>query len=57
MLDFSTAQGDRVFLEPGTQYTVAQVEADVVISMTGGGQMTRVGVTLASLPTGWIFES
>lgn len=57
VLDFSTAQGDRVLLDPGTQSTVAQVGADVVISMTGGGQMTLVGVTLASLPTGWIFET
>ena len=48
-------EGDRVMLDPGTQYTVAQVGADTVISMTGGGQMTLVGVTLSSLPSGWIF--
>jgi Ca2+-binding RTX toxin-like protein len=53
--DFSVAQGDRVQLDPGTQYTVAQVGADTVISMTGGGQMTLVGVQMSSLPTGWVF--
>ena len=53
--DFSAAQGDRVQLDPGTQYTVLQQGADTVISMAGGGQMILVGVTLSSLPTGWIF--
>ena len=55
VIDFSVAQGDRVQLDPGTQYTVAQVGADTVISMTGGGQMILVGVQMSSLPTGWIF--
>ncbi|MEW5685156.1 MAG: calcium-binding protein [Pseudomonadota bacterium] len=55
VLDFSVSQGDRVFLDPGTQYTVAQVGADTVINMTGGGQMILVGVQMGSLPTGWIF--
>jgi len=53
--DFSLAQGDRVLLDPGTQYAVTQVGADTVISMTGGGQMILVGVQLASLTPGWIF--
>jgi len=53
--DFSVAQGDRVQLDPGTQYTVAQSGADTVISMTGGGQMILVGVQMSSLPQGWIF--
>lgn len=55
--DFSVAEGDRVMLDPGTQYTTAQVGADTVISMTGGGQMVLVGVQLSSLPAGWIFVS
>jgi len=55
VIDFSLAQGDRVQLDPGTQYTVAQVGADTVISMTGGGQMILVGVSMASLTPGWIF--
>jgi Ca2+-binding RTX toxin-like protein len=53
--DFHASEGDRVQLDPGTVYTVAQAGADTVISMTGGGQMTLVGVTLSSLPSGWIF--
>ena len=53
--DYSVADGDRVLLAPGTQYTVAQVGGDTVISMTGGGQMILVGVTASALPAGWIF--
>jgi Ca2+-binding RTX toxin-like protein len=55
VLDFSLAEGDRVQLDPGTQFTVAQVSADTVISMTGGGQMILVGVSMSTLPPGWIF--
>jgi len=57
VVDFSLTQGDRVQLDPGTQYTVAQVGADTVISMTGGGQMTLVGVEMSTLTAGWIFGS
>ena len=53
--DFNLAEGDRVQLDPGTQYTTAQVGADTVISMTGGGQMILVGVSMSSLTPGWIF--
>lgn len=53
--DFTLAEGDRVQLDPGTQYTVSQVGADTVISMTGGGQMILVGVQMSSLTAGWIF--
>jgi Ca2+-binding RTX toxin-like protein len=53
--DFHLSEGDRVQLDPGTQYTVAQVGADTVISMTGGGQMILVGVTMGSLSGSWIF--
>jgi len=55
VLDFNLAQGDRVQVDPGTQYTVAQVGADTVVSMTGGGQMVLVGVSMGSLTPGWIF--
>ncbi len=55
VLDFSVAQGDRVQLDPGTQYTVAQVGADTVITMTGGGEMVLAGVQMSSLSSGWIF--
>jgi Ca2+-binding RTX toxin-like protein len=53
--DFQLAQGDRVQLDAGTVYATAQVGADTVITMTGGGQMVLVGVSLASLTPGWIF--
>lgn len=55
--DFNAAEGDRVNLLAGTAYTLAQVGADTVIDMGGGNEMILVGVTLANLPTGWIFES
>ncbi|RAK65664.1 hypothetical protein DJ019_11025 [Phenylobacterium kunshanense] len=55
VIDFSLADGDRVQLDPGTQYMVAQVGADTVISMTGGGQMVLVGVQMGNLTSGWIF--
>ena len=55
--DFDAAEGDRVQLEPGTQFTLAQVGDDTVINMIGGGQMILVGVTLSSLPAHWIFGS
>lgn len=53
--DFDATEGDRVQLDPGTQYTVAQVGSDTVISMTGGGQMILVGVQVSQLAAGWIF--
>jgi len=52
--DFNRGQGDRVLLDAGTTYTVAQSGADTVISMTGGGQVVLVGVSMASLSDGWI---
>ena len=53
--DFSLAEGDRVQLDPGTTYTLAQSGSDTVISMAGGGQMVLVGVQMSSLTAGWIF--
>jgi Ca2+-binding RTX toxin-like protein len=56
VLDFHYAEGDRVMLDPGTTYTVSQVGADTVVDMGAGNQMILVGVTLASLPSDWIFS-
>ncbi len=53
--DFNLAQGDRVQLDPGTQFTVSQAGADTVINMTGGGQMILVGVSMSTLTGAWIF--
>jgi len=53
--DFNQFESDRVRLDPGTAYTVAQVENDVVITMAEGARMVLVGVTLNALPAGWLF--
>jgi serralysin len=52
--DFNAAEGDRVTVDPGSAYTLSQVGADTVIDMGGGNQMILVGVTLSTLPVGWI---
>lgn len=54
VLDFSIAEGDRVLLAPGTDYSVSQIGADTVVELGGGAQMILVGVQLATLPNGWI---
>ena len=54
IMDFNRSQGDRVLLDAGTTYTVAQSGIDTVISMTGGGQVVLVGVSMSSLSNGWI---
>ena len=53
--DFNLSQGDRVQLDPGTVFTLSQVGADTIVNMTGGGQMTLVGIQLSSLTGNWIF--
>lgn len=52
--DFQVSQGDRVLIEAGTTYSVAQAGADVVINMSGGAQMILAGVKLEELGAGWI---
>jgi len=54
VIDFSRAEGDRVVLDPGTIYSVIQVEADTVINVDGGAQMILVGVQMSSLTGDWI---
>jgi len=54
ILDFSRAEGDRVQLDAGTTYSVAQSGGDVVIDMTGGGQVILVGVSMSSLTGDWL---
>ena len=44
-----------MLLDAGTTYTVAQVGADTVINMAGGGQMVLVGVQMCTLTGDWIF--
>jgi Ca2+-binding RTX toxin-like protein len=52
--DFSYAEGDRLKLEGGPSYSVSQVGADVIVDMGNGDQVILVGVSLASLGSGWI---
>ncbi|THD58620.1 NF038122 family metalloprotease [Phenylobacterium sp.] len=55
--NFDYAKGDRVELDPGTQFTLSQVGANTVVEMTGGGgEMILQNVTLSNLPSDWIFE-
>ncbi len=56
VLDFNRAEGDRVHLDPGATYSVAQVGADTVITLASSSdQMILVGVQMTSLTPGWIF--
>lgn len=51
---FNPAEGDRLLLDPGTQYEAAQVGADTVVTMVGGGRVVLYGVSLAFLEPGWV---
>jgi serralysin len=55
VLDFNLLEGDRVQLDPGNVFTVAQVGADTVISLGPGDQVILVGVQMSTLTSGWIF--
>ena len=52
--DFKASEGDRVVLDHGATYTVAQSGADTVITLGGGEQLTLQGVDASSLPQGWL---
>jgi Ca2+-binding RTX toxin-like protein len=54
VLDFDPAGGDRVHLDAGTAYSVAQSGADVVVSLGGADRLVLSGVQLSTLPTGWL---
>jgi len=49
VLDFSSAEGDRVQLDPGTAYTLRFVGGDTVIDMGAGDQLVLVGVAQSAL--------
>jgi len=53
--DFNRSEGDRVRLDAGSAYTVAQQGADTVVSVTGGATVVLAGVQLSSLTGDWIF--
>ncbi|MDP1618777.1 M10 family metallopeptidase [Phenylobacterium sp.] len=49
VMDFNSAEGDRVRVEPGTVWELGFSGSDAVITMVGGAQMILVGVTAATL--------
>ncbi|WP_293355488.1 M10 family metallopeptidase C-terminal domain-containing protein [Phenylobacterium sp.] len=56
VLDFNLAEGDRVQLDPGATFSVAQVGEDTVITLASpSDQMILVGVQMGALTPGWIF--
>ncbi len=55
--DFSYAQGDRVLLDTGAQYTPSQAGADVHVAVSGGGEIVLQNTQLSSLGSGWILVS
>ncbi|MFT4936963.1 MAG: Ca2+-binding RTX toxin-like protein, partial [Pseudoalteromonas distincta] len=52
--DFNAVEGDRVVLNSGSVYSVAQVGGDTVVTLGAGDQMVLQGVQLAGLADGWI---
>lgn len=52
--DFNPGEGDRIQLDPGTGYSAVQQGADVLVTLTGGGDLVLKGVQLTSLTPGWI---
>lgn len=54
--DFNTAEGDKVQLQPGAAYTLAQAGANTVIDLGHGDQLILDNVQFTSLPAGWILS-
>ncbi|MDB5446820.1 MAG: endo,3,4-beta glycanase [Phenylobacterium sp.] len=53
--DFNGAEGDRVQLDPGSTWTLAQSSADTVIDLGAGSQLILRNVAASTLQSGWIF--
>ncbi len=57
ILDFNSAvEGDRIGVDPGVTFQVAQVGQDTVITLSGGSQVVLVGVSMSTLHGDWIFN-
>lgn len=54
IIDFNAGEGDRLRIEAGYTFTAAQAGADVKVTLSGGAEVTVVGVQLTALPEGWI---
>jgi Ca2+-binding RTX toxin-like protein len=55
VVDFTAAEGDQVMVLAGSVYTVAQVGADLTITIDASAVMVLQNVQLSTLPAGWIF--
>jgi Ca2+-binding RTX toxin-like protein len=56
VIDFSRAEGDRVQVELGDSWTVAQEGADTVVHV-GAASLVLAGVSMAGLSGDWIFSA
>jgi Ca2+-binding RTX toxin-like protein len=54
--DFHLADGDRVQVDAGADYSFAQVGGDTIIDVAHGGRLVLQGVQATSLTGDWIFS-
>jgi autotransporter-associated beta strand protein len=54
--DFSLAQGDRVQVDVGLSWSLTQSGDNAVVGFSDGSSLTLEGVSVANLPSGWIFS-
>jgi hypothetical protein len=49
--------GDLVQVDPGLTWAVSQVNADVHVAFSNGGEMDLIGIQLSALQSGWIVSA
>jgi len=54
IIDFNYDEGDRLRLDPGTTFSVAQVDSDVVVDLGNFNRVVLTGVRLEFLGSDWI---
>jgi Ca2+-binding RTX toxin-like protein len=54
VLDFNGAQGDRIGLTPGSNYSAALINGHLAYSLPDGSRITLIGVTDPSPAAGWV---
>jgi Ca2+-binding RTX toxin-like protein len=52
--DYNSAEGDQVWLDTGSHYTISQSGADAVIDLGGGTQIILQNTNVQAQPAGWI---
>jgi serralysin len=55
--DFQQSEGDRIQIDAGLSYAVAQASGDVEIAVSHGGVIVLQNTSLASLAEGWLFQA